>query len=228
MKIMSENDIMNIYNIHCNKSSDYINRYEKLPLERNNKNWKWEGKDFPRVKCLLDLQDWLSKHNLGHFSKVLSTSPGDPELELITYDKLVIAEYENGVNDLHTLNLSEKDFDLILFAQTLEHLYNPFLAIQQLYEHTKTGGYIFTSVPMINIPHYVPFYYWGVNMMGLSVLFKSAGFKIVEVGGWGNKKYIDFLFKNLTWPDYQQLIDENGMIHNDLNSICQSWILVQK
>lgn len=225
--LFTEEQIIDVYNRHVNKPIEYYKKYETLPFGLNDKNWKWEGKDFPRIRCILDFQDWLKKNNLRHFGKVLSTFSTDPELEYITFDSLYHAPYHAGSNDLHTLDLDEKEFDLVIFNQTLEHLYNPFISVSNLYNHTKDGGYLFTSVPTINIPHMTPFHFNGLTPMGLCMLMKSVGFKIIELGFWGNVDYIRFIFETGSWPDYRQLM-RNGIITNQRDKNAQCWILVQK
>ena len=228
MKQFSEAEIVQTYQAHVNKPADYYAKFERLPVERNDKAWRWEGHDFPRVWCVLDFQDWLEKHALRHFPRVLATCLADPELEFVTWDKLVVAEYDSsGRNDLHTLDLEEKDFDFIVFNQTLEHLYNPFAAVANLYRHLKAGGYLFTSVPTINIPHLMPFHYNGFTPMGLCMLMKAAGFEVVELGFWGNLEYIKLIFQTGLWPDYRQLWHD-GKIANEPGRNAQCWILVRK
>ena len=114
-----------------------------------------------------------------------------------------------------------------MFHQTIEHLYNPFICLKNLHKHLKDGGYLFTSVPTINIPHLVPFHFNGYTPMGLCMLMMSCGFNIKELGFWGNEDYINYIFKNNKWPDYKELM-KNGLIKNEKNKEAQCWILVQK
>jgi len=225
--LFSEQQIYETYLQYVNKPESYYKLYEKLPLELNNKKWKWENKDFPRVWCVLDFQNWLKKYNLGHFKKVLLTCDSDPEIEHITWDECYYAPYQDGRNDLHYFNIEHKDFDFITFHQTLEHLYNPFISMLNLYDHLRTDGYIFTSVPTINIPHAMPFHFNGFTPMGLCLLMKSCGFKIKEIGFWGNRQYINHIFEHNEWPDYKKLM-ENGIIKNEKDKNVQCWILAQK
>jgi SAM-dependent methyltransferase len=169
----------------------------------------------------------MKKHNIGHFDKVLSTCENDPELEHISYNSIRYAPYYSGHNDLHTFDLDEKDFDFILFNQTIEHLYNPFLSMSKLYEHLKPGGYLFTSVPTINIPHMIPFHFNGYTPMGLCALMKTTGFNIVELGFWGNVDYIRYIFEKNNWPDYRELT-RDGILKNEKDKEAQCWILVRK
>lgn len=225
-KLFTEADIRQIYDTHVLKPPEYLQKYERTPLELNTKNWKWEGCDYPRVCCVLDFSEWIAKHSISHFDSVLATSK-DPELEYITYNDIVFAEYKNGQNDLHTLDLDRKSFDFILFSQTLEHLYNPFLAMQRLYAHLKPGGYLFTSVPTLSIPHMTPSHFYGFTPMGLCMLMKSIDFEIVELGYWGNLDYINTMFTHHAWPDYRYL-SRNGLISNEVKNAAQAWVLVKK
>ena len=130
--------------------------------------------------------------------------------------------------DLHTISKHFKnEFDFFLFNQTIEHLYNPFEAIKQIYEIVKPGGYVFTSVPTINIPHMTPVHFNGFTPMGLAMLFKSANFEVIEIGQWGNFEYIQKLWNTHNWPGYDQL-HHNNIITNEEKNVCQCWILAKK
>lgn len=235
-KLFTESEIFNIYNTYVKKDESYYKKFEKLPFDLNNKNWKWEGKDFPRIWCLLDFKDWMKKYNIEHFNSVLSNQPAgytgtnlsDPELEYITWDNIDFIPYSGGSNDFHTLDLGKKDYDFIIFNQTLEHLYNPFLSMEKIFNHLKPGGFLFTSVPTINIPHMTPFHFNGLTPMGLCMLMLSTGFEILELGFWGNVDYIKYIFERGDWPDYRELIDNDGLIKNEKDKNAQCWILVKK
>lgn len=230
LRLLTRFEIETLYLTHVKKDDAFHRRYEKLPLHLNEDKWKWETHDFPRVMCLLDFRQWIEKHNLLRPPRLLCTSLSDPEILYLEPQLADLCQYDprTEVNDLHRLNLPKKDYDFILFSQTLEHLYNPFVCLCNLRDHLRPGGCIFTSVPMINIPHMTPIHYWGVNPMGLAALFCTTGFEILEIGSWGNKKYIDLLFTTHKWPDYRALIDENGIIPNEPQNLCQCWILAKK
>lgn len=225
MKLFTDIEIQEVYQKHfLNKRKEYLLKFNKIPKELNNKSWRWEGKDYPRVRSLVDFSSWIKKYEIGNIKNLLSTDLSDPELEFMKYEHLTHIPYENGINDLHTLNLSFKSYDFVIFNQTLEHLYNPFICVQNLYNHLNIGGHLYTTVPTINIPHMVPFHFWGITPMGLCMIMKSVGFEILEVGYWGNQNYINKLFKNHFWPDYNTL----NSTQNELNNECQCWILVKK
>jgi len=231
IKVYNNFEIINLYNSKVLKDSDYFKKYENLDSYRDGIiEEMFEGRDFPRVPCILDFKEWVKKYKINP-KNVLATCDSDFELKYLNYKKIKIINYNDatGENDLHKLNLEDKNFDFFLFSQTLEHLYNPLLAVKKIYEHLKPGGYVFTSVPTINIPHMTPFHFSGIYPIGLVTLFESVGFNVLETGQWGNHNYLKFIFKNHTWPDYEQLkIAGNGIVTNEDRNIAQCWCLAQK
>jgi SAM-dependent methyltransferase len=231
MKTYSNSDLLKLYENKVKKDFSYFKKYESLDLYKDGKiDEMLNGRDYPRVPCVLDFKEWISKYRIIP-EKMLYTSETDFELNYIQPKSKELLEYDHntGNGDLHTLSLSDKDYDFILFSQTIEHLYNPFKAIQNLYEHTKSGGFIFTSVPTINIPHMTPIHFAGIYPMGLAAIFESAGFDIIEIGQWGNINYLNYIFNNHGWPDYQYLRRTgNGIITNEEQNIAQCWCLAKK
>ena len=112
-----------------------------------------------------------------------------------------------------------------LFNQTIEHLYNPFECIKNIYNNVKSGGYVFTSVPTNCIPHDTPIHFANWTPMGLAMLFKTNNFEIMEIGHWGNKSYIHKSFGNThMFPD----IYKCWFCTNEEKNICGCWILAKK
>jgi hypothetical protein len=74
-----------------------------------------------------------------------------------------------------------------------------------------------------------PIHYYGIYPIGLATLFMSVGFDLLEIGQWGNYDYINYIFNNHTWPDYNQLKSlGNGVVKNEERNVAQCWCLVQK
>lgn len=229
INLLSESEIINLYETHVKKPDEYYRKandeYHKLSEEEKK---EWFSKDFPRLASLFDFREWIEKYNLRHVNKLLVTYENDCELRYISYDDITVCNYEQDKKyDLHTINLQDKDYDMIIFNQTLEHLYNPFVSMKNLFNHLKPNGYLYTTVPTINIPHMVPFHFWGMTPIGLCALSSSVGFKIIECGYWGNISYINHIFSNNCWPNTQ-----NVMVNNTIENVnhCQSqtWVLLQK
>ena len=225
--MFNEDEIKDIYNNIVKLPESYFNKYKIFPkCPVKSYNYEWSYSDFPRNCCILDFIEWIQKHNLCNIEHLGYTYESDPELEFLKCNKKTFIPYPQY--DLHTIsNHFKNEFDFFLFSQTIEHLYNPFEAVKQIYEIVKPGGYVFTSVPTLNIPHMTPFHFNGFTPMGLAVLFKTAKFEIVEIGQWGNYDYIQKLWKTHTWPSYADLQTDNIIINEERN-VCQCWILAKK
>ena len=224
--MFSEEEIRQIYDNKVKLPPSYFNKYEIMPpcpVKRYGYNWSYY--DFPRNICVLDFIEWTQKHKI-HIEHLGYTNDIDIELEFIEPLKKTILEYPQY--DLHKISKDFKnEFDFFLFNQTIEHLYNPFEAIKQIYEIVKPGGYVFTSVPTINIPHWTPIHFNGFTPMGLAMLFKTAQFEVIEIGQWGNYEYIQQLWGNHGWPGYD-VLNKGNRVTNEERNVCQCWILAKK
>lgn len=225
--MFTEEEINQVYSSKVKLPQEYFNKYSYLPAcPVKCYNYNWNNYDFPRNWCILDFIEWTKKHNICNVEHIGFTCESDPELEFVTSVKRTCVSYPEY--DLHTISSRFKnEFDFFIFNQTLEHLYNPFEAVKQIYEIVKPGGYVFTSVPTINIPHMTPIHFNGFTPMGLAMLFKTANFEIIEIGQWGNWEYISKLFANHQWPDYNEL-HKNNIVVNEERNACQCWILAKK
>jgi len=224
--MFSSDDINQLYYQKVKLPESYFEKYADLPpCPVKRYNYDWANYDFPRSWCILDFIEWTKKYNIQP-EHLGYTYEDDPELEFITSTNKTLVEYP--AYDLHTVSDSFKnEFDFFVFNQTLEHLYNPFEAVKQIHTAMKPGGYVFTSVPTLNIPHMTPFHFNGFTPMGLAMLFKSADFEILEIGQWGNCNYIQELWKTHSWPGYNSL-NSNNIVTNEERNVCQCWILAQK
>lgn len=63
------------------------------------------------------------------------------------YDRVIIGKFEQV--DFDAEGLKEGSFDAIIAADVLEHIYNPWLALQRLKPLLKPGGAIYVSLPNI-------------------------------------------------------------------------------
>ncbi len=223
MKKFTEGELVSIYTQLVKKNDHYFNRYSSMPnCPVRNWNYNWRGHDMPRNFTILDFIEWTNKHNIRVGDELGITCASDPELSFLSYKNTTLLEYPPY--DLHNYYDEFYDkFDFLIFSQTIEHLYNPFMALENIYKYVKPGGYVFTSVPTINIPHSTPIHYNGYNPMGLALLFLSTGFEVVETGQWGNYDYINQLFKHHSWPDVSQVSHVN-----EERNVAQCWILARR
>ena len=217
---------MTLYRNKVKRPAEYFRQYERVPpCPIRSWGYSWKDNDFPRVRIVLDFIQWIQRYNIRPES-LAYTYDTDPELEFIPHTRSIHLPYPQF--DLHTISTRYTDaFDFFLFNQTLEHLQNPFVAVKSIFDTLKPGGYCFTSVPTINIPHSTPYHYGGYNPMGLAVMFAHAGFEIIEMGQWGNIEYLTTIFARQSWVGYDTL-NRNGYVSNEENNVCQCWILAKK
>ncbi len=227
MKHFTEQELHALYWNKVHLPDSYFYQYEVVPpCPLRSWDYSWKNNDYPRVWCTLDFQFWMNKHGLSSPAVLGYTCETDPELEFLQPSEKILVDYPT--HDLHTIGTSfPHTFDFFLFNQTLEHLYNPFLAMKNIYDCMKPGGVVFTSVPTINIPHMTPIHFGGFTPMGLATLCMSAGFEVLELGQWGNLEYIQRLWSTHQWPGYTTL-QKNNRVTNERNNCCQCWILVRK
>jgi len=185
--------------------------------------------DFPRVVALYDFSFWLDKYNLSTPHRVL-TFGQDFEMSLLTVGDHVGYVYDQGkdTNDLHSLRSSVLGSgpapDLAILGQTLEHLYDPLLAMSNVFNVVAEGAYFFTSTPLTNIPHMTPIHYFHYTSMGLAILMQKAGFEVVELGQWGATDYEVALFTDMWWPGWAKVKNATG----DVGHVDQVWGLFRK
>lgn len=225
--MFSEQEIRDTYTSIVKLPNSYFRKYERLPpcpVQRY--GYVWGNYDFPRNWCILDFKEWMLKYGIHSVDNLGYTSDTDPELEFLQYKRASFVPYPE--HDLHTISKTFQEvFDFFIFSQTLEHLYNPFLAVKNIYDIMKPGGFVFTSVPTLNIPHMTPIHFNGFTPMGLAMLFKYAGFEIMEIGQWGNQEYIQRLWATHSWLGYNEL-HKSGIVVNEERNVCQCWILARK
>jgi len=225
-------DITKIYEESVKLPVEYFSKYETVPpCPIKAWGYSWANHDFPRVWCVLDFRDWIEKHKIRP-QHIGYTCEHDIELEFITVNKktcLPFPPYDLHDGDMLSARVAQEDqkFDFFLFNQTIEHLYNPMQAMKNIHSLLVPGGYVFTSVPTINIPHLTPVHFGGFTPMGLAVLMKGAGFDVIEIGQWGNYEYIQKLFSTHQWPGYETLAHD-GKVVNEERNVCQCWILCRK
>jgi SAM-dependent methyltransferase len=227
MKHFTEQELNELYWNKIHLPDSYFQQYEHVPpCPLRSWDYSWKNNDFPRVWCTLDFRSWIHKYGLSSPAVLGYTCETDPELEFLQPSEKILVDYPT--HDLHTIGTSfPHTFDFFLFNQTLEHLYNPYLAMKNIYDCMKPGGVVFTSVPTINIPHMTPIHFGGFTPMGLATLCMSAGFEVLELGQWGNLEYIQRLWSTHQWPGYTTL-QKNNRVTNERDNCCQCWILVRK
>lgn len=231
--MLSPARIQEIYDtfVGINDTDEYKFRYHPLPFEKNIKNWKWEGKDFPRVISVLEFGRYVEKYDFQIEKLLTINGKDDPEYEFLwgRVKSHLDVNYDDNREkyDLHSLKLSHDDFDFCYLNQTFEHTYDPYTCLRNVYNHLRPGGWFYANVPACNTPHSMPYhYYTGYTPTGLAVICEDVGFEIKEVGQWGNIEYMVKLWtRSPEWCDYTYM-QNPGL--NEFNNPIITWVLVRK
>lgn len=232
---LTDADIKDLFlkHVKVNYTEEYKQRYVPLPLNKNKGPWFWESKDFPRIISLLEFERFIVKHNIFP-EKALAVegySPDigyDPECFVLPYKELFTTSYQTkpDIHNLHHLQLDQTDFDFVMVNQVLEHVYDPIRCLKNIHNYMKKGGILYVSTPTNNLPHETPYhYYTGYTPAGLGAIVKASGFRILEIGQWGNLEYLNYLFQNYDWPDYRKL-KKPGL--NDIKHPVITWVFAVK
>lgn len=151
--------------------------------------------------------DYLIRHNiLSPYSKVLDVGSGDgyfiqsiqnkgfKDIVFFAIDPSPICFQKLkalGVNTFDSLQeVSERNFDLIILGEVLEHISEPILFLESLTELMKNGGHIYIDVPERDDTHkelfepHVLFY----SKESLLSLMEKMNLKVVHVTGFGVKR----------------------------------------
>ena len=222
---MNENEINDIYNnfIKTKNNVDYRDKRKDVLTILNTTNWKWENKDFSRVISLLEFKEYIN--NATFKKSLIFNGHSDPELQYLNTNAIIHFDYENNKEyDLHSFQSDER-FDFFMLNQTLEHTYDPCLVLRNVYNIMNEGGLIYINVPSLCPPHNTPFHYYnGFTPTGLGAIVRQAGFEICDIGYWGNKEYVQYLFEHNDWPDYKKLKDYT----NNIDYAVISWVFAKK
>ena len=85
-------------------------------------------------------------------------------------------------------------FDLVFSQALLEHVANPFVAVEEMRRVTRPGGTVWAGMAFMQPVHAVPSHYFNATTWGIQELFKSL--EILEVSWFGELSFtIDWLLK---------------------------------
>lgn len=135
--------------------------------------------------------DWLeSIKSLNPASlNVLEISPGARviwrDIGYRSYDSVQFPEFDICEKT------TGRTYDLIIADNVLEHVKRPHLAVRNIYDMLKPGGYFYVTTPFMVMVHGEDDYYrWTMN--GMRLLLEDASFPpdAIELKSWGNRSCI--------------------------------------
>ncbi len=256
--LLSAEEIARLYRdrVLVNDNAEYLTRYDGFDFEAAFGADVLRRMEFPRLVIILEFKRLIAHHRIRS-ERLLMLNGGesaDPEAQHLPHAAVEFADYATDPerHDLHQLQVARRDFDFVLMSQTLEHLYNPLLALNNLHAVMRDGGYLWTSVPTVSRQHQLPAHFQtGFTPIGLGCLLRQSGFDVVELGQWGNAKYISHLFDLELIPTIHDLrrasLRAHGLrhvarasvrlsprnfisagLHNDFEHPAQTWALARK
>lgn len=84
----------------------------------------------------------------------------------------------------------EEEFDIVVCEQVLEHVVDPWLALERLKNLARPGGYVIVSTPFLIRVHAGPGDYWRFTEDGLRLIVERSGLQVAESGAWGNRRCV--------------------------------------
>jgi uncharacterized protein YbaR (Trm112 family) len=106
---------------------------------------------------------------------VLEVGSGNMALDdpcIIRMD-VMLSPYVDIVADVHALPFLPESIDFIFSLAVFEHLSNPFLAAESIFEVLKDGGYIYHECNFVFGYHGFPHHYFNASMQGMEQIFKA-------------------------------------------------------
>jgi uncharacterized protein YbaR (Trm112 family)/SAM-dependent methyltransferase len=113
---------------------------------------------------------------------VLELGSGNLELDdpCIVRMDAHLTPHVDVVGDIHQLPFRSSAFDFVFSLAVLEHLRQPFQAVEEIRRVTRDGGYVYHECNFVYPYHAIPHHYFNASVQGLDQLF--AGFRRLRTG----------------------------------------------
>ncbi len=135
----------------------------------------------------------------------------EPELEVLKYKDLTHygVEFDSRVKtELFDLNISQivdKNYDLVLCSQVLEHVYDVKQAIENLAKLVRQGGFLWIACPASNYAHGSPEYFSaGYTPELITNLLPLEDFEVIFAEKYGSERMYFYTHTLQRWPTQQE------------------------
>lgn len=167
----------------------------------------------------------------GITGKVLGIS-GVPHLRPFFTEetRLTVTSYPEV--DMMDMPYEDETFDYVISDQILEHLEDPFQAVQESHRVLKTGALAVHTSCMINYYHPCPVDLWRFTTDGLRLLCRDFD-EIIECDGWGNRiaiflYFLNWRFRYMDIPDNPVSLRHRLAMYNEPEYHMSTWIIARK
>jgi ubiquinone/menaquinone biosynthesis C-methylase UbiE len=133
--------------------------------------------------------------NLDKDSKILDIGCGDHKYSVLYENNsshLVNIDINEGkkkldcISNAHHLCFKSNSFDLILFCEVFEHLYNPLCAISEIERLLKKGGFAIITWPFMHHIHDIPNDFFRMTEFGFERMITNFSLSIEKFQRRGN------------------------------------------
>lgn len=164
--------------------------------------------------------------------KILSISELGDMSFLVDKKNSEILEAMYPEYDMQKLPFADETFDYVISDQVLEHLENPFIAVDESLRLLKKGGVAIHTSCFINYHHPSPKDFWRFSPDAFRFLCKDFS-EIIQVGGWGNRIaiLICFLgdrFRSIEIPERKWSIRNLIARFDEKKYAISTWIIAKK
>lgn len=150
------------------------------------KQWPRKARDFLR-------RDYRTKASRSALQRVLDAGKDENLCLSIGGGPLRIAPGVTNLNigpfpnvdvigDAHALPYADGAVDAIYCEAVLEHLQEPTTAVAEMFRVLKPGGRVIAITPFLQRFHGYPYHFQNFTLVGHSLLFSRAGFRVVDSG----------------------------------------------
>jgi hypothetical protein len=186
----------NKLNVYLQNKNNNISRYELLSIFSNK------------------LTPLLPKNIILNIA-VIGGSKFEPEIQFINQSKKVTVFGIDKDSKTNYLDLNKKyknqyksfhgTFDLILFNQTLEHIWNHSNTFIIFKKFLKKKRFLWVTCPCSNIYHNSPEYYSaGFTYQYINKIAENHNLKTVYSNSFGSERLYKFIHLKHTWPTYEE------------------------
>ncbi len=176
------------------------------------------------------LAEVLAHHKVE--GKVLSVSGVGPIVQMIAPPSAEVVQTFYPETDIQALPFPDSSFDVVVADQVLEHVRNPFKAIQESIRVLRPGGVLIHTTCFLNPVHCYPIDWWRFTPDALCGMMEDMeGMEVVDCGGWGNRSALLFVFMGLRHhlvPSHPDHPLHRIAVYNDPEYPITTWIVACK
>ena len=135
--------------------------------------------------------------------------------------------------DVHDLPFADSTFDYVICDQVIEHVRNPFVAVEEMHRVLKSGGWLILAT-CFHVPVHKrgdnPTDYWRFTLDGLRELVRDFT-NVYQCEGWGNREAISIIhfggpYRFTPVQGRSQL--ERIVTYNEPDVPISVWVIAQK